>query len=202
MCVCVRGTNKSSHLNILSAVFGSYVTTFMQIQPFYMTIMYGEFGTAPFEGTLKVGLPKGVRVSSCVNVRLFALAFLYVCVCPVFVALSPGTSAMPQLSQFLTSLLKNMLIQTNLLFLLCSSHPPCSSWDGLEETYNHSRRSSPTAWVFDFPLPSFFSPLYFTIPNHLFPQMISTRNDEKACQWETAGVCRVSCGLFELVNCT
>ena len=143
--------------------------------------MYGDFGTAPFESTFKAGLPKGVKISSCVNVCLFALAFLYVCVSCVCSALSPGTSAMPPLSQFLTSLLKNMLIQTNLLFLLCSSHPPRSSWDGLEETYNYSRHSSPTARVFDFPLPFSFS-LYFTIPNHLFPQLTSTRNYEEACQ--------------------
>lgn len=105
-----------------------------------------RFGTASFESTLKAGLP--TRISSCVNVCLFTLAFLYLCVCS---ALSPGTSAMPPLSQFLTSLLKNMLIQKNLLFLFFSSHPPSSSWDGLEET-----RSSPTARVFDFPLPFFF----------------------------------------------
>ena len=81
--VCVRGTYKSSHLNILSAVFGPYVTTFMQIQPFYINSDYNvwRFGTAPFESTLKVGLPKGTRISSCVNVCLFALAFLYACVC-------------------------------------------------------------------------------------------------------------------------
>lgn len=90
---------------------------------------------------------------------------LCVCVSCVCSTLSPGTSAMPPLSQFLTSPLKNMLIQTNLLFLLSS---PLFSWDGLEETYNHSRRSSPTARAFDFLLP-FFLRLYFTIPNHLFP---------------------------------
>lgn len=80
----------SSHLNILSAVFGSYVTTFMQIQPFYINSDYNvwRFCTAPFESTLKAGVPRGARISSCVNVCLFALAFLCVClcVCPVFVA--------------------------------------------------------------------------------------------------------------------
>lgn len=73
-----------------------------------------------------------------------------VCVSCVCSTLSPGTSAMPPLSQFLASPLKNMLIQTNLLFLLCFSHPSVSSWDGLVETYNQSRRSSPTARLFDF----------------------------------------------------
>lgn len=169
--MCVRGTNDSSHLNILSAVFGPYVTTFMQIQPFYINSDYNvwRFGTAPFESTFKAGLPKGAKISSCVNVCLFALAFLYVCVSCVCSALSPGTSAMPPLSQFLTSLLKNMLIQTNLLFLLCSSHPPRSSWDGLEETYNYSRRSSPTARVFDFPLPFFSFTLFYYSKSSLSP---------------------------------
>lgn len=85
---------------------------------------------------------------------LFALAFLYLCVSCVCSALSPGTSAMPPLSQFLTSLLKNMLIQTNLLFLLCSSHPPQSSWDGLEETYVH--HPQPWCLIFNFPSFSYF----------------------------------------------
>lgn len=183
--MCVRGTYKSSHLNILSAVFGPYVTTFMQIQPFYINSNYNvwRFGTAPFESTLKAGLPKGARISSCVNVCLFALAFLYVCVCVSCVcsALSPGTSVMPPLSQFLTSLLKNMLIQTNLLFLLCSSHPPAPlgmDW-GRRTTTADVHHPQPACLIFHFP--SFFS-LYFTIPNHLFPQLTSTSNDEEARQ--------------------
>lgn len=107
------------------------------------------------------GVPHGhenLFVWNCVCLRLH---FLYLCVSCVCSVLSPGTSAMPPLSQFLTSLLKNMLIQTNLPFLLSS---PYFSWDGLEETDVH--HSQPGCLISHFP--SFF--LYFTIPNHLFPQ--------------------------------
>ncbi len=97
-----------------------------------------------------------------------------VCVSCVCSALSPGTSAMPPVSQFLTSLLKTCWFrQTS----SSSSHPTRFSWDGLEETYNHSRRSSPTARVFDFPLPSpppsLFISLFLIIsfPNWLSREM-------------------------------
>lgn len=59
------------------------------------------------------GVPQGRQnlfVCKCVFVRACISAF--VCVSCVCSTLSPGTSAMPPLSQFLTSLLKNMLIQT------------------------------------------------------------------------------------------
>lgn len=59
------------------------------------------------------GVPQGLQnlfVCKCVFVRACISAF--VCVSCVCSTLSPGTSAMPPLSQFLTSLLKNMLIQT------------------------------------------------------------------------------------------
>lgn len=79
--LCVLG-GLTSHLNILSALFCPYVTTFMQIQPLYINSDYNiwRFGTAPFESTLKAGLPKGGRISSCVNVCLFTLAIVCVCV--------------------------------------------------------------------------------------------------------------------------
>lgn len=59
------------------------------------------------------GVPQGHQslfVCKCVFVRACVSAF--VCVSCVCSTPSPGTSAMPPLSQFLTSLLKNMLIQT------------------------------------------------------------------------------------------
>lgn len=107
------------------------------------------------------------------------LAFLYLCVSCVCSTLSPGTSAMPPLSQFLTSLSKNMLIQTNLLFLLLRLllSPPQTllmGWTGGD------MRSSPTARVFDF-LPSFFfffHFLYFILPVHIIPSL-------GWLQWET-----------------
>lgn len=85
LCVCVRLTSLGI---FFSAVFGPYVTTFMQIQPLYINSNHNvwKFHTAPFESTLKAGLPKGTRISSCVNVCLFTLAFVCLCVCPVFVA--------------------------------------------------------------------------------------------------------------------
>lgn len=80
---CVSaGQNKSSHLNILSAVFGPHVTTFMQILPFYINSNYNvwRFGTASFESTLKALFPKGTRISSCVNVFVRACISVFVCV--------------------------------------------------------------------------------------------------------------------------
>lgn len=50
---------------------------------FYIKSNYNawRFGTASFESTLKAGLPKGTRISSCVNVCLFAPCIsLFVCV--------------------------------------------------------------------------------------------------------------------------
>lgn len=72
MVVRVRGTISSSHLNIVSAVFGPYVVTFMHIQPFYINSDFNVwgFGTASFESTFKAGLPKAVRISLCINVCL------------------------------------------------------------------------------------------------------------------------------------
>lgn len=79
--------------------------------------------TPPFESTLKVRLPKDPGISASVNVCLFVLVCGYVsCACSTW---SPGTSVVPPVSQFLTSRLENMLIQTNPLFLLllCSPTP-------------------------------------------------------------------------------
>lgn len=110
------------------------------------------------------GVPHGhenLFVCNCVCSRLHFLCLCVSCVCSV---LSPGTSAMPPLSQFLTSLLKNMLIQTNLPFLL-SSPILLLGWTGRD------RRSSLTARLFDFSLPffSFFILLFQIIssPNRL-----------------------------------
>lgn len=66
----------------------SVLLHFMQILPFYINSEYKvwRFGTASFESTLKAGFPKGTRISSCVNVCWFLLAFLHLCTCPVFVA--------------------------------------------------------------------------------------------------------------------
>lgn len=129
-----------------------------------------RFGTASFESILKAGLP--TRISPCVNVCLFTLAFLYLCVCS---ALSPGTSAMPPLSQFLTSLLKNMLIQKKPSSSSSSPLiPQVPLGMDLEET-----RSSPTARVFDFALPLFFLTLFYYSKSSLPPRLTSTRDDEE-----------------------
>lgn len=108
------------------------------------------------------GLPHGRRslsVCKCVFVRVGISAS--VCVSRVCSAPSPGTSAMPPLSQFLASVLKkNMLIQTKPL-----RSPRLPPGDGLEETRVH--HPPPGCLIFHF---FFFHPkLYFTIPNHLFP---------------------------------
>lgn len=184
LCVCVRLTSLGISF---SAVFGPYVTTFMQIRPSYINSNHNvwRFHTAPFESTLKAGLPKGTRISSCVNVCLFTLAF--VCVSCVCSALSPGTSAMPPLSQFLASLLKNMLIQTNLLFLLCSSLPSSSlGMDWIRHTTTANvHHPQPGCLIF-----LFLFWLYFTILNHLFPdwvpaervkKLVNTKQLENSC---------------------
>lgn len=175
LCVGVLTTNKSSHFNILS-VFGPYVTTLMQMRlPFYINSDYNVWVSAQYhlKALWKHGSPRG-RDSPCVNVCSFTLSVCEcVCVSSVCSTLSQGTSAMPPLSQFLTSLLKSMLIQTNFLFLFCSS------WDGLEERYNHSSCSSPT--VFDFLLP--FPPYtLFCNSKSSLPPIDFTRNDDEACQ--------------------
>lgn len=84
--VCLYVTvqvEKSSHLNILCAASGSYMATFMLMLPFYINSDYNvwRFCTAPFESTLKAGLPKGTRISARVNVCLHTVVFVYVCVC-------------------------------------------------------------------------------------------------------------------------
>lgn len=132
------------------------------------------------------------------------LAFLYLCVSCVCSTLSPGTSAMPPLSQFLTSLSKNMLIQTNLLFLLLRlssppspPHPQHFSWDGLEETRVHHPQPG---CLISFPSFIFISPppfplLYFTGPHHPFPRPTSVGDDEETCQLETVEA-SLLCGPF------
>lgn len=97
---------------------------------------------------------KNLFVCKCVFVHTCICVSLCVsCVCST---LSPGTSAMPPLSQFLASLLKNMLIQTNLLFLLCSSLPSSSlGMDWMRHTttanvHHHSQGVWFSSSFFDF----------------------------------------------------
>lgn len=102
-------------------------------------------------------------VCKCVFVRTCISAF--VCVSCVCSTLSPGTSVMPPLSQFLTSLLKKMLIQTKpllspllLIFLL-----------GMDWRRHTFITQSQDVWFSTSLLLFFYFKLYFTIPNHLFP---------------------------------
>lgn len=121
------------------------------------------------------GLPQGrhsLSVCKCVFVRVCISAFVRasrVCSAP-----SPGTSAMPPLSQFLTSVLKKnppkkktCWFRQNLSSLLCSS---CSSWGWT----GGDMRSSPTARMFDFPLFFFFSfqTLFYYSKSSLSPKWL------------------------------
>lgn len=86
--VSVRRTKQSSHSDILSAVFGSHLTVFMQILLFYINLNCNvwRFGRASFESTLKAGVPQGHQnlfECKCVCSR----SRFCICVCPVFVVL-------------------------------------------------------------------------------------------------------------------
>lgn len=145
--MCVRWTNKSSHLNILSAVFGPYVTTFMQIKPFYINSDYNvwRFRTAPFESTLKAALPKGRRISPCVCVCVCSCLCVS-CVCSfseprdISDATTVPVSRIP-LKKHVDSD-KPPLPPLSSLFL----SPPGMDWS----RRTSSRHSSPAARVFDF----------------------------------------------------
>lgn len=89
-------------------------------------------------------------VCKCVFVRACISAF--VCVSCVCSTLSPGTSAMPPLSQFLTSLLKKHVDSDKTSPL--SSAPQIPPGDGLEETYVH--HPQPGCLIFHFTSSLFF----------------------------------------------
>lgn len=113
------------------------------------------------------GLPQGrpsLFVCKCVFVRVCIPAF--VCVSRVCRAPSPGTSAMPPLSQFLTSVLKKKHVDSDKTSPL-SSAPHVPPGDGLEETRVH--HPQPGCLISHSFFIIFYPKLYFTIPNHLFP---------------------------------
>lgn len=129
------------------------------------------------------GAPQGhenLFVCKCVFVR--ALHFS-ICVCPVFGARwAQGHQRCHRCPSFSHPSQKNMLIQTNLLFLLLRlSSPPTSpqhsSWDGLEETCVHHPQPGcliSFPYFFFFPLSSTF----FIYQSSIIPSL-------GWLQWET-----------------
>lgn len=85
---------------------------------------------------------------------------------------------MPPLSQFLTSLLKKYVDSDKTSPL--SSAPQIPHGGGLKETC--VRHPQPGCLIFHFTFSLFYFKLYFTIPNHLFPQLTSMRDEEESCQ--------------------
>lgn len=130
--------------------------------------IWKHFESRAPQGHKNLFVCKCVFVHTCICVSL--------CVSCVRSALSPGTSAMPPLSQFLASLLKNMLIQTNLLFLLCSSLPFSSlGMDWMRHTTTANvHHPQPGCLIF-----LFLFWLYFTILNHLFPNWVPAERAKK-----------------------
>lgn len=127
----------------------------MQMPPFSINSKseVWRFAAVSFESGLPQGRPS-LFVCKCVFVRVCIPAF--VCVSRVCSAPRPGTSAMPPLSQFLTSVLKKTCgFRQNLSSLLCSSHSSRGRTEG-------DARSSPTARMFD------FSTLFFFLSPTLF----------------------------------
>lgn len=102
-----------------------------------------------FESGLTQGHQK-VFVCKCVFVRVCISAF--VCVSCVCSTLSPGTSAMPPLSQFLTFVLKKHVDSDKTSPL--SSAPQIPHGDGLEETCVH--HPQPGCLIFHFTSLLFF----------------------------------------------
>lgn len=126
-------------------------------------IIWKHFESRVPQGHQNLFVCKSVFVRACVSA--------FVCVSCVCSTLSPGTSAMPPLSQFLTSLLKNMLIQTKPLL----SPLPLTFLLGMDWRRHTFITHSQDVWFSTSLLLFFYFKLYFTIPNHLFPLLTSTR---------------------------
>lgn len=141
--------------------------------------MYGDLAQQRLKTLWKRGSPRAERISARVNVCLFTLLHAHMCVSCVCSATSPGTSAMPPLSQFFTSPLKNMLIQTNLLFPLS---PP-----GMDRrrcsTAAHVHHPQPACLIFHFP--PFFTLFYYfkssLPPTDCYKKLVNKKQQEHAC---------------------